>query len=300
MKKCFVNLKKQAGSVLFAAALVSSVSFVGTAGTVSIQAAEQEPVIAEEYTLDKVNFRLGPSTDSKVLEVLDFGTPVLVEALNPGGWSLVSCHNQDGYVLSEYLGDKTAFEEAAEQPANRTVELIPWSEAQDIFEIGKDAEVYDCYTGAVYYVRSFSNGSHADVEPITVQDTEILKQTLAVERKPKLYLGGTTQVLNQPEFKDIAKVKGFLKMLEEESHLYDMLHIDNLSGDSGVVVTIGQENKFTGIHDCSMVKATYCLEGKIVGAVAVLGPTRMEYGKVMTVLEFIQRHLGEVLSKNKL
>jgi heat-inducible transcriptional repressor len=119
-----------------------------------------------------------------------------------------------------------------------------------------------------------------------------------VERKPKLYLGGTTQVLNQPEFRDLDKVKGLLKMLEEERLLYDMLHIDN--SDGGVVVTIGQESAFTGIHDCSVVKATYCLEGKVVGAVAVLGPTRMEYGKVMTVLEFIQRHLGEVLSKNKL
>ena len=125
----------------------------------------------------------------------------------------------------------------------------------------------------------------------------LLKQTLAAERKPKLYLGGTTQVLNQPEFRDVDKVKGLLKMLEEERLLYDMLHIDK---SDGVVVTIGQESSFTGIHDCSVVKATYCLEGKVVGAVAVLGPTRMEYGKVMTVLEFIQRHLGEILSSHKL
>lgn len=126
----------------------------------------------------------------------------------------------------------------------------------------------------------------------------LLKQALVTEKKPKLYLGGTAQVLNQPEFRDLDKVKGLLKMLEEEKLLCDILHIDNNS--DGVVVTIGQESQFTGVHDCSVVKATYRIEGKVVGAVAVLGPTRMEYGKVMTVLEFMHRHLGEILSKYKL
>ena len=126
----------------------------------------------------------------------------------------------------------------------------------------------------------------------------LLTQILATERKPKLYMGGTAQVLNKPEFQDLDKVRGLLKMLEEEKILCDIMHIDNNS--DGVIVTIGQESQFTGIHDCSVVKAIYCIEGQVVGSVAVLGPTRMEYGKVMTVLEFMQNHLGELLRKHKL
>lgn len=125
----------------------------------------------------------------------------------------------------------------------------------------------------------------------------LLKHVLTVDRKEKVYLGGTTQMLNQPEFRDVDKVKGLLTMLEEDRLLCDILHTSN---SDGVVVTIGQENKYTGIHDCSVVQATYRIDGQVVGTVAVLGPTRMEYGKTMSVLKFMQRHLGEILKKYKM
>ncbi|SFL32142.1 heat-inducible transcriptional repressor HrcA [Pelosinus propionicus] len=125
----------------------------------------------------------------------------------------------------------------------------------------------------------------------------ILKQALVVEKNERLYLGGTTQLLSQPEFKNIEKVKSFLDMLEEEHLLANILQ--NQKND-GVIVTIGDENKYSGIQDCSMVQATYRIDGQVVGTVAVLGPTRMDYGKVMSVLEFMHNHLGEVLRKYKI
>jgi len=125
---------------------------------------------------------------------------------------------------------------------------------------------------------------------------EILRQALVVEKNERLYLGGTTQLLSQPEFKNIDKVKSFLGMLEEEQLLCDILQTQD---NDGVIVTIGGENKYSGIKDCSMVHATYRIDGQVVGTVAVLGPTRMDYGKVMSVLEFMHQHLGEVLKKYK-
>jgi heat-inducible transcriptional repressor len=125
----------------------------------------------------------------------------------------------------------------------------------------------------------------------------ILRQALAVERGEKVYLGGTTQLLSQPEFRDVDKIRGLLTMLEEERLLSDILHMQD---GEGVVVTIGRENKYSGIQDCSMVQATYRVDGQIIGTLAVLGPTRMEYGKTMAVLEFMHRHLGEMLKKYKL
>jgi heat-inducible transcriptional repressor len=124
----------------------------------------------------------------------------------------------------------------------------------------------------------------------------ILRQALAVERAEKVYLGGTTQLLAQPEFRDVEKIRDLLAMLEEEKLLSDILHMQD---GEGVVVTIGQENKYSGIKNCSMVQATYRVEGQVIGTLAVLGPTRMEYGKIMAVLEFMHRHLGETLKKFK-
>lgn len=123
---------------------------------------------------------------------------------------------------------------------------------------------------------------------------EMLRQALSPGQKDRVYLGGTTQVLNQPEFRDVDKAKGLLTVLEEEQLLFDILQRQDANG---VVVTIGQENKFTGIQDCSIIQATYRVDGQIVGKVAVLGPTRIEYGKVMSVLDFMHRHLGDILKK---
>ena len=123
---------------------------------------------------------------------------------------------------------------------------------------------------------------------------EMLRQALLPGQKDRVYLGGTTQVLNQPEFRDVDKAKGLLTVLEEEQLLFDILQRHE---SNGVVVTIGHENKFSGIQDCSIIQATYRVDGQVVGKVAVLGPTRIEYGKVMSVLDFMHKHLGEILKK---
>lgn len=104
----------------------------------------------------------------------------------------------------------------------------------------------------------------------------------------KVFLGGTKQLLNQPEFRDVERVRNLLGILEEERVVRDLLKSGE---DSGLKVTIGSENKFSGIQDCSMVQATYRLNGKIVGTMAVLGPTRMEYGKVISVMDYLHKYL---------
>ncbi len=110
----------------------------------------------------------------------------------------------------------------------------------------------------------------------------------------KVYLGGTTQLLNQPEFRDVDKVRNLLSMLEEDRLLYDILHTQD---GNGVIVTIGAENKFSGIQDCSVIQASFRLDGQMVGTLAVLGPTRMEYARTMAVIEFMQKHMENILKK---
>lgn len=62
-----------------------------------------------------------------------------------------------------------------------------------------------------------------------------------------MFLGGTKQLLGQPEFKDTERMWELLGVLEEEQMLKDML---KASSDSGLRVTIGSENKFSSIQDC--------------------------------------------------
>ena len=89
-------------------------------------------------------------------------------------------------------------------------------------------------------------------------------------------------------------MKELLGVLEEQQILKDML---TAGRDSGLKVTIGSENKFSGIQDCSMIQATYRLNGQVVGTLAVLGPTRKEYRKVMSVMEYLHHYPKGVMKK---
>ncbi|MCH3951345.1 MAG: heat-inducible transcriptional repressor HrcA [Acidaminococcus sp.] len=121
-----------------------------------------------------------------------------------------------------------------------------------------------------------------------------IKKVQDSQSENKMFLGGTKQILNQPEFKEPERMKELLGVLEEEQILKDMLMAGK---NSGLKVTIGSENKFSGIKDCSMIQATYRLNGQVVGTLAVLGPTRMEYRKVISVMEYLHHYLKVVMKK---
>lgn len=125
---------------------------------------------------------------------------------------------------------------------------------------------------------------------------ETLREALVVEKTNACILAVPLSFLVSLNLKNIDKVKSFLVMLEEEQILCDIL---GKQENDGVIVTIYGENQYSGIKDCSMVQATYRMDGQVVGTVAVLGPTRMDYGKVMSVLGYMHQHLGEVLKKYK-
>ena len=143
------------------------------------------------------------------------------------------------------------------------------------------------------------NDVHTDIADDRLLLTSMLQSIQNMKRRhqqQRVFMGGTKQLLNQPEFRDVERVKSLLGVLEEEKVVRDLLMADT---DSGLKVTIGRENKFTGIQDCSMVQATYRLNGRIVGTMAVLGPTRMEYGKVITVMDYLHKYLKTIFKQDK-
>ena len=123
---------------------------------------------------------------------------------------------------------------------------------------------------------------------------KVIRRALDFEKRERLYLGGTTQLLEQPEFHDVERVKEILLMLEEEQLMKDILHAHL---GEGLSVTIGHENQYSGIQDCSIITATYHLDGELLGTIAVLGPTRMEYGKSMALLNYMNSNLTEIIKR---
>lgn len=133
---------------------------------------------------------------------------------------------------------------------------------------------------------------HSRIELLQeIMDT--IEDALTVEYEHKMYLSGALNIMNQPEFRNVDKVKGVLGLLEEQRIMEELML---KSGDpQRVSIRIGTENHYEDLSACSLVTATYQLDGQVIGTVGVLGPTRMEYSKTTGLLEYMSHLLTEGL-----
>lgn len=105
-------------------------------------------------------------------------------------------------------------------------------------------------------------------------------------------LSGATNMLEYPEYSDVNKAKTFLATVEQKDSMYRML---KKASNMEFTVTIGSENEQEGFQDCSVVTASYRVNGTPVGSFGVIGPTRMDYARVLSILKNVQTNLGTVL-----
>jgi len=105
----------------------------------------------------------------------------------------------------------------------------------------------------------------------------------------ELYLDGLTNIFSIPEYNDIEKAKLFLEMINQKKHFTEVL----VNRDNGVIITIGNENTDDIMRDCSLITATYHIDGKLVGKLGVIGPTRMKYDKVTSIIEYMTENLSQ-------
>ncbi|MPN28824.1 Heat-inducible transcription repressor HrcA [bioreactor metagenome] len=115
------------------------------------------------------------------------------------------------------------------------------------------------------------------------------------EDKNKVYLDGALNMLNQPEFRDVEKVRSLLQVFEEDERVKKIL----VPVTDGLNVTIGGENNVKELQNCSVISATYQIDGEPVGSIGVIGPTRMDYAKAMAMVDFMTKSLTELLSKRR-
>lgn len=109
-----------------------------------------------------------------------------------------------------------------------------------------------------------------------------------------LYSDGITKIFNFPEYNNIDKAKSFISFIENKDNVVDMLLS---SGINDLGITIGEENNYDEIKNCSLITATYRLNGKTIGKIGVIGPTRMEYSKVIPIVRGLSFDLTNILKK---
>ncbi|MEW6049802.1 MAG: heat-inducible transcriptional repressor HrcA [Candidatus Zixiibacteriota bacterium] len=112
------------------------------------------------------------------------------------------------------------------------------------------------------------------------------------DRAGDIRISGTDQLLAKPEFADRDRLSRLMKLLEDGKLLSDFL---TQAHEEGLVITIGRENRIREILNCSVVTSTYRI-GNITGTIGIIGPTRMAYDKLVSVVEYTARSITEVLS----
>lgn len=105
----------------------------------------------------------------------------------------------------------------------------------------------------------------------------------------KYYLTGQSNMLYQPEFNDIQKLREFIATIEN-NEIFKIIESDS----EGISVRIGTENQYTSMQDCTVISSTYdTLDGE-KGTISLVGPTRMDYRRVIPLMKYLAKHIQKL------
>jgi heat-inducible transcriptional repressor len=117
----------------------------------------------------------------------------------------------------------------------------------------------------------------------------------AGQGEPDLYLDGTSNILAKQEFEDADRIRGVFKAFEEKSRLVKI--VNACLSPRGVRIVIGQENPDPALRNTAMVVASCQLEGDATWGLGVVGSTRMEYARMIALVEHVAAALNRTLEE---
>jgi heat-inducible transcriptional repressor len=138
----------------------------------------------------------------------------------------------------------------------------------------------------------------APADPLDALHTRargITEQIVAMVRGRTLYVSGAINILDHPEFWDIEQTRALLRTFEHKERLADLM--TSLSADAGVRVTIGEENPVDAMRECTLITSTYMYRDQVLGILGVVGPRRLPYPEVMSIVNETARQVTEALSR---
>jgi heat-inducible transcriptional repressor len=128
-----------------------------------------------------------------------------------------------------------------------------------------------------------------------MEETFRASQEIQEREQEKVYIGGASRMLENPEFATVDKMRSLFKAFEDKYKLLRLL--DRSVAAEGIKVFIGSENPFFEIQGCSMVVSGYKAGGNVVGTLGVIGPTRMHYKQVIQVVDYTSKLLSKLLGE---
>lgn len=121
-----------------------------------------------------------------------------------------------------------------------------------------------------------------------------LRRAMRVEHDEQLFFGGKFNMMKQPEFHDVDQVELLLNLMDNDASA--SLFFEQNEADD-IRIRIGSENEHDAMLNCSIITANYSLGEDKTGSLAIIGPTRMDYNRTISVLDVMRRYLSKELSQ---
>lgn len=181
---------------------------------------------------------------------------------------------------------------------NRILELVEPVSVQQIERINnlcREIFAGNTLAQARALVQEELAQSHSQLDDLRAQAIAYTAKALPEDASANLIIDGISSLLDHPEFFIASKAKALMQALEEQRQLANFL--EQASKSVGVQVFIGAESGYDALQDCSIVLSPYHRNGKVLGTLGVIGPTRMAYGRVIPIVQCAAEQISQWLEK---
>ena len=125
---------------------------------------------------------------------------------------------------------------------------------------------------------------------------KLIIQALDEMTESEIYLYGASNLFHFPEYQDVNRAQEMLHYLDDKEAIKGML--TSMEETEGICVLVGGESGLVPLKDCSVVVSRYLPRRSVTGVIGVIGPMRMDYARVIAVMEYLLRHLERVIPQS--
>jgi heat-inducible transcriptional repressor len=174
------------------------------------------------------------------------------------------------------------------------ISLDPRLPADEVRKIGRDL-TRRFHGRTVAAIVEMEQNPDDPLDELHTRAAGITEQILALLRGRTLYVSGAINMLDHPEFWDIENTRTLLRTFEQKERLADLMAA--LAEEGGVRVTIGEENPYAEMRECTLITSTYMYRDQVLGILGIVGPRRLPYPDVINVVDETARAITETLSR---
>ncbi len=140
-------------------------------------------------------------------------------------------------------------------------------------------------------------GSDQQEQKIMAEVLDVIFRAIRQMDEADIFTYGASNMMKLPEFQDVGKASSIMRALEQEEILEDIINTTFESDDGNVKIVIGEENSIQDLKDLSLITTSYHINGEKAGALAIIGPKRMDYENTISNLRILIKDIDEMLTQ---